>query len=351
MDKFDQIRQGWVLTDKMVEETMQQSFSAAYEFGHGNTFHLGGQGGLAPSAGGGGGGAIGKNARAGKGGDGGSVRVDDSGYTVPTPSTHFEDIKLSEWDPDTSSVTPGAGGGGAGAIGDDAIGGDGGNGGNQVIGTYDIEAMRRDGFSGQIEIVIGKGGRPLLPNQLPKAGEDTILRFMKKDGSLLKEVRAEGGLSATPSLAAYLDGWSEPQRDHLRATRFRVTSLMMASALEMHAGNFYVLGADWRFFDPPCIPVDTIFNVIVSCRFDSLLKDVPTVIFLSLFDPAGRETSRAPLIFDPAQCIHGMAHFAVPLGTTLELAGEWQVRVWTRSQILSYIEFKVRDRSIPEASN
>jgi hypothetical protein len=211
--------------------------------------------------------------------------------------------------------------------------------------------MRLDGFSGQIEITIGKGGKPLLPNQLPKAGEDTILRFMKKDGSVLKEVRAEGGLSATPCLASYLEGWHEPQPEDLRATRFRVTSLMMASALEMHAGNFYALGADWLFFDAPCIPVDAIFNVIVSCRFAGLVENIPTVIFLSMIDPAGRETSRAPLIFDPAKCVHGMAHFATPLGTTLDLAGDWQVRVWSKSQILSFIDVKVRDCSSIELPN
>ena len=137
----------------------------------------------------------------------------------------------------------------------------------------------------------------------------------------------------------------------LRTIRFRVTSLMMASALEMHASNFYVFGGDWRFYDVPCFPVDTIFNVIVSCRFDRLVGNKPTIIFLSLLDPAGRETSRAPLPLDPAQCVHGMAHFAVPLGTTLDLAGEWQVRVWSSSEILSFIDVRVRDQSNLEVAN
>lgn len=348
LERFDQIRQGWILTDKMAGTVMEKSFpSIVQDFGQGNIFHLGGQGGLGPGAGGGGGGAIGQNARGGKGGDGGSLKVDDTEYTLPISDFPSYDWKQPKWDPDLAGPTPpGAGGGGGGAVGDNAVAGDGGNGGDRVVGRYDLEAMRRDGFCGKVGVIVGQGGKPTLPNQLPNAGEDTILRFLKDDGSVLKEVRADGGMSATPRLATYLEGWNEPDGDNLRKTRFRVTSLMMASAAEVHSGNFYILGGDWRFYDIPGFPCDTIFSVVVSCRFDGLVSELPTVVFLSLFDPASRETSRAPLVIDPAQCIHGMASFIVPLGATLDLAGDWQVRVWSGSQVLSFLDVRVRDQSV-----
>jgi len=104
---------------------------------------------------------------------------------------------------------PGAGGGGAGAIGDGVSGGDGGSGGEWVSAQIDMAALRNAGFD-RIEYTVGKGGAgPRLPGQHAPDGEDTVVNFLAKDGTILKTIRAAGGRGAKSGAPHLPDGVAE----------------------------------------------------------------------------------------------------------------------------------------------
>lgn len=140
------------------------------------TLNLGGQGGAAPGAGGGGGAAIGSNAKGGRGGDGGRIFKD--GRLADASALHpWMDVLSSA----SKGCPPGSGGGGVPAIGDDAVGGRGGDGG-------DIHSGKFTATGGTYRVKVGRGAR--LPGEL---GGSSFIKMVKKDGSVERVTPVTGG--------------------------------------------------------------------------------------------------------------------------------------------------------------
>src|SRR5262249_44686235 len=130
------------------------------------------------------------------GGPGGAHRIDRGEYSLPLAD---DDAKAGLTDDPLlhtdvgSEVYPGAGGGGAGAIGDDTVAGDGGGGGEHVSARIDIAELRNQGLD-HIEVTVGKrGSGTRFPGQHGGDGEDTVLKFVARDGTVLKTICARGG--------------------------------------------------------------------------------------------------------------------------------------------------------------
>jgi hypothetical protein len=242
LDEFDQLAQSWALSPEMAEEVIKASSASEVNLSN-STVHLGGEGGRGPGAGGGGGGAIGKNARGGRGGDGGGNRIDEGMFSRP-PVAQPRDTPPQLAVNTDLPLGVGGGGGGGGAIGDRARGGDGGGGGEHVLALIDLVAMRAAGLD-HVEVVVGKGGAvPSLPGQHAPKAEDSLVRFVAKDGTILKEIRASGGLGGK-SAAAYLpDDVSELSLKDI-TDGFRITTLFPVSSLQLQNGLVFVLGGGW----------------------------------------------------------------------------------------------------------
>lgn len=188
------------------------------------TVNLGGEGGAAIGAGGGGGPAIGANAQGGRGGDGGRVTID---------GRLADNSELMSWSevlrgtPDTPP--PGSGGGGAPAIGDDAVGGRGGDGGDIHAfthtldkGTYHITVGQSSGLPGEIgsstyiekiapdgstewatpKARAGLSGDSYLPEDVPEIDAATISRGVRVCClTVVKGARIENGVHAVSRFA------------------------------------------------------------------------------------------------------------------------------------------------------
>lgn len=174
-------QQGWPLTTAMATDAIHTSFTNVAVAIADSVLHLGGEGGRAPGSGGGGGGAIGPSARAGRGGDGGRI-TDLDGRPLP-PSELMRFMAGVSMGP-----PPGAGGAGSGALGPNALAGDGGNGGDGFSGALDVEPGDR------FEFEVGEGGQPgYLPGQHGSAGGDTVITHRSSDGQIKRVLRARGG--------------------------------------------------------------------------------------------------------------------------------------------------------------
>lgn len=335
LNEYDQLKQGWALDTKMAKEVLQAS-SANVEVAVSNSvLHLGGQGGQAPGAGGGGGGAIGRHAHAGRGGDGGTQRIDSGEFTTPHSSRSLPPeptIKAERGVVDRAD-RPGAGGGGGGAIGEGAVGGDGGGGGESVEATIDVVALRKAGFE-RIEYVVGTGGNASrMPGQRPKDGEDTIVNFVSKDGAILKSIRAAGGKAPLPRLP---DGVEELSAADIIAG-FRVSVLMTVNAAELRDGLYFVLGGDWGSFPVARLPCDAAYTVLCTAHWGLSDRAVAKGLFLSLLSPIGREASTRYLIVPADDPAPGFRRWIQSIGTTFDAEGTWRLRVHSGGFLLAEV--------------
>jgi hypothetical protein len=93
-------------------------------------------------------------------------------------------------------VSQGAGGGGAGVIGDGAIGGEGGGGGECIFGVLNSEDLK--GVH-HFDIQVGKGG-------LNGPGDDSIINLCDENGRVVRQIVAKGAskvlLRTSPHLVA-----------------------------------------------------------------------------------------------------------------------------------------------------
>ncbi|MCH9807213.1 MAG: hypothetical protein K0U74_05735 [Alphaproteobacteria bacterium] len=340
---FDKIQQGWILDDQMTTDAAEASFSQVEIAVNNSTISLGGKGGAAPGAGGGGGGAIGRNASGGHGGDGGGKRIVDGEFTVPFADADASVVLndgLSDPIVCPDGRAPGSGGGGAGASGDNLRGGDGGGGGELVRGVFDLVALRTAGFD-RIEVEIGKGGvGASMPGQHGISGDDTVLRFLKHDGTVLRTVRAKGGIGAASAGSTLPEGTVELSLTDIN-DGFRIQSLMAVNGAENRDGLLYVLGGDWTNLKFPMLPTDAQFTVVVSARWRTLNGQSSRGIFLTLTNPLGQEVSCANLIIpsDGLHTCHGQ--WIHPIGAKFDVEGLWTVTIRSGQFMLATTDIHV----------
>lgn len=336
LEEYDRIQQGWILDSDMAREAIEASSSEI--FVSNSTIKLGGEGGKAPGAGGGGGGAIGRGAQAGRGGDGGGHRIDNGDYALPMPEDYPTFIEIDEFLKSTLDHVPGVGGGGEGVIGDGAIAGNGGNGGECVSGIIDISEMRKDGLH-KIEVTVGKGGTN------GGDGEDSILRFLTEDGRVLKTIRAAGGKGGASALP---DGVVEITLEDIK-NNLRVSTLMTANAVDIRDNLMFLLGADWVNVFVPHVPFDMTWPIIFVVRWKPCEWEMPRGFFLSLLRPDGREVSRQGFFIPKEADAEGYRRYIQHLGVKLDAEGVWTLKIHSGGFVLARIEVNIIIKTLPSA--
>jgi hypothetical protein len=322
--------EGWPLTNAMTDQAIETSFSDVGIAINHSTIELGGRGGQDPSAGGGGGGAIGRGARAGRGGDGGKHH-----NFRPEPSSSsgvFEDIL--EQGGLSPEQMPGAGGVGAGAIGENAVAGDGGNGGDRVSCLIAVEP----GDVYEYEVAKGgKGGG--LPGQHAEDGGGTVFRIRSADGVLKRVVRAQGGKG--PRAGQLPDGAVEISKADL-AGGFQVSSLLSVNAAEIRDGLLFILGGGWGKYSVPKLPFDVIWQFVCTTSWSSLDPFAARWLQLCVLDPQGVEVSR--IAFEvPLQVLKDTGSLSfISVGVSLNNEGLWVIRVQSGGFLLSQIGVSVK---------
>ena len=239
---------------------------------------------------------------------------------------------------------PGAGGGGAGAIGDGAVAGDGGGGGEQVSAIIDInklKELRQRGFH-HAEVVVGQAGPgPRHLGEHGRAGEDTLIKFVTRDGAVLKTIRTRGGQGGASGGASLPDGVAGLFDDDVERGGFCITTLMPANAVEVRDSLVFVLGGNWASLQVPTIPSDARLHVVCTARWRTLEGATPRGIFLSLVNPAGREASSEALVV-PAQSLQGgFCSWVSTIGATLDAEGAWTLRLHSGGYLLAHFDVQV----------
>lgn len=319
LDDFKQLQTGWALGDDAAE-SVRKGQASSISISN-SSFELGGKGGAAPGAGGGGGGAIGPGARGGKGGKGGNFFVDEGDFMLPWtgPNSRQEIVE-------TISPPQWSGGGGGGAIGPNAIGGNGGNGGDEYQGCFDIEALNAAGWNGSIEYEIGDGGKgSRLPGEIPSAGGSVVLRFKHHNGTVLKDVKVNGGVPTGPEFPEGVRGISDADLDG----GLQVTTLMAVNAAEIsNNGYIHILGGDWRRYHLAQIPGDLVLLVFCSIQWRKLdLASKAVGFHLFLLDPNGKRLAHQPLIVKQDFPNSGGIKFLLQIGSSAELLGEYSLQI------------------------
>jgi hypothetical protein len=225
---------------------------------------LGGQGGLAPGAGGGGGGALGTSARGGDGGPGGKLIFAGS-----------------------PGLAPGSGGGGSGVVGDNAQGGQGGGGGDLVqveIGQEEMAKLREEGFD-RIEFRVGEGGKSDGP------GEDTIANFVNVDGKVLKTIVAKAGVPGAPPKQG---DFGREVASYDIESGLNITALTLSECAQVKNGLLYLLGAGWENFQFQTIPFEAQWPLV--CTIDTGSIEAGTVLTFKVIvkDPTGFQVLEEP---------------------------------------------------------
>lgn len=329
---YDRIQQGWALDTEMARRAILASVTPADVHITDSNVSLGGQGGKAPGAAGGGGGAIGRNARGGGGGNGGDYRVDEGDYSLPWPEDASGRIESDELSALGVDYIPGAGGGGAGAVGNSVRGGDGGDGGDQISALIDITQLRHAGFH-HAEIVVGKGG------ENGGDGGDTIVNFVTEDGTVLKTLRASGGQGGGTKVP---QGCAEVGPSDV-ASKFRVSTFLVANSLEMREGLCFMLGADWTDYIVPHLPFDATWPIAFFLRWEAFEWSSPRVIFLSLLRPDGSEVASQALIIPLESGLLGAWRGVLALTATLDSEGTWSLRLHSGDLLLAQLSVAVHN--------
>lgn len=334
LEEYDRIQQGWILNTEMAQQAIAASVPPADVLITDSKVSLGGEGGNAPGAGGGGGGAIGRGARGGRGGSGGEYHVDHGAFSLPWAEDAPSHLNSSELTALGVDFVPGAGGGGAGAIGEGVTGGDGGDGGNCVSGLIDLSQLRHAGFQ-RVECVIGREG------ENGTNGGDTIVNFLAEDGRVLKTILAAGGQGGGTKIP---EGCAEVGPSDV-ASKFRISTLLVANSLEIREGLFFMLGADWDNYSAPHLPVDAVWPVAYSFRWEAFEWTEPRAVFLSLLRPDGSEAVSQPLIIPIESGPAGMWRGCCGLNIKLDGEGLWAVRLHSGGLLLGQIPIAVTDIS------
>lgn len=260
------------------------------------TLILGGQGGLAPGAGGGGGAALGSGAKGGDGGEGGRhIFVGKQG------------------------MAPGAGGGGIGVTGENSIGGQGGGGGDLVhaeIDSDELERLKQEGFD-HFEVRVGQGG------QSGTSGEDSIINFVAADGTVLKSIVAKGGKGGA---AAYIPrGRALEQRDI--DCGFHIVSAMLAECAQVKHGLLNLLGAGWTNFNFQHSPFEA--NWPLALCIDSGTPASESILALELIvkDPNGFQSACTPFFIHPTAESINRQNIVIPVQFTGSTPGKWTISI------------------------
>ena len=124
---------------------------------------------------------------------------------------------------------------------------------------------------------------------------------------------------------------------------------MIASAVEIRDGLFFMLGGDWERFGAPNIPFDAIWPVICTARWEPRQWTVPRGLFLSALRPDGREASRLPLVIPTTVGAEGCYRWVYQLGFKLDIEGVWTLKVHSGSFLLAQIEVRVTVAPSPSA--
>jgi hypothetical protein len=288
--------------------------------------HLAGEGGKAPGAGGGGGGAVGPNSRAGHGGSGGHLWQANGADVQPSDANpDFED--------DFDGAPPGAGGGGGGAVGPGAIAGDGGDGGDCVIGAFDVEP------GDQLEIFVGAGGKAaVLPGQHAGSGEHSWVRLRSPDGLIKQFLLVAGGKGALSGKIP--DGYSTISQDDLDSG-FTISTLMLANSLDIRENLIFMLGGGWSKYTVPHMPIDVVWPVVCNANWTKELSQQTRGLQLCLSNPHGDEVSRLLLELPTALQAGNNCTWIQGLGAPLNQVGIWRVTVQSGAFLLAEVSVRV----------
>ncbi|AGT09682.1 hypothetical protein [Paracoccus aminophilus] len=282
--------------------------------------NLGGIGGMAPGAGGGGGGAIGTNARGGAGGNGGSVFK--NGILVD-PSA------LERWDREffgnLFDIPYGAGGAGEGALGESAVGGRGGDGG-------DIHFVEGSLPAGSFQIVVGRGSR--LPGEF---GQPTYIeRLGEGEKVYLFGDLALGGMSGD---SYFTDDVMAVQAEHLDSG-FSVNCLALHDGAEIDRGLPTVNRIGWSWIDIRNFPFDLVVNAIALFSFkEQFEKQVG--IFVSLVHDNFEKARIAVEVPQPeGSSLSVFCSFSI--GAQVQGPGTWRLVAHSDGILLNQMWFHVR---------
>jgi hypothetical protein len=340
LEEYDQLKQGWILDAKMAQEAIDASFSKAEVVIENSNVEVGGRGGNAPGAGGGGGGAIGRDARAGRGGDGGARRIEGGDSSLP-PIGEVTARLIEHLANAREGAYPGAGGGGAGAVGDGAVAGDGGGGGESVSAIVDTTELRQRGLD-HVEVTVGQAASGShLAGQHGASGGDSIMKFVARDGTVLKTIRARGGLGGASGASSLPDEVAELSADDIDQGAFCITTLMPANALDVRDNLAFILGGNWATYPVPTLPFDALWRVMCTARWRSLEGTTPRGLFLSLINPSGQEASCQALTV-PTESLQGrFCSWISTIGATLNTEGEWSLRLHSGGYLLAHFDVQV----------
>ena len=335
---FDALgRQGWALTDDMAETALQTSISLTAE-----AIALGGEGGRAPGAGGGGGGAIGANAIGGNGGPGGKITVE--GFSNPAEAVlALLDSGRTMLDDRQDGPFPGAGGGGAGAIGENAVGGHGGGGGDRVIARISEEemaALRSEGFE-RIDCIIPEGGQAAkYPGEHSEDGGETVLNFVTANGRVLRTIRAAGGKGAQS--ACEVPAGSRQITPADISEGFQVSAILPADVVYFRDGLCSVLGGGFTFTSVETLPVDLSWSLLLKVDFGASVGNTSFAIFVTVDNPGGREVLRLPVIVKRDVSGEPACLCYVPLIFNAQKPGPHAIRVMSGAFVLARTSIEVR---------
>lgn len=263
-----------------------------------------------------GGGAIGKNARAGDGGNGGGIRY-EGGIDSKDP------LALAL----TSGQFPGAGGGGAGSEGENAVGGGGGGGGDRVGAVIPLQELERDHGPLSIQVSIGEGGRPgMYPGEHSGDGGDTTLKFVTGDGKILKSIVAEGGRRGEPGFAIPPEAKEATSAEI--AVGLKVSTFMASHGVHVQNSLLYVLGGGINKYSFPSLPGDVACWATVVVSMGQLPVSRILTFFVVVNSPDGEEVVRLPFTPVKGEAIPAFNFIQLmPLQFQAQVAGVYDLRV------------------------
>jgi hypothetical protein len=273
------------------------------DYEEGSPILLGGEGGMAPGAGGGGGAAIGQDARGGQGGRGGKIIFGGS-----------------------AGQAPGAGGGGGG--------------GDYVaveIARDEFQRLRAAGFD-HAEFRVGHGGKGGSP------GEDTIANFVSATGEVLKSIVAKGGQSGPPG--NLLEGGRDVTDSDLKKG-LQVSSILLAECAQIRNGLLYLLGAGWEHFEFPSAPFDANWPLACTVSTGQLELDTSLALFVIVSDPTGFQVMKERFMISPAPRAVSRPNILIPIHFTGSTSGVWLIRIVSGRHVLASlpVEIKIREET------
>lgn len=287
---------GSQLTQDDIEAIAQTNVIVAAEI-----LNLGGEGGAAPGAGGGGGAAIGSNARGGRGGDGGRIFKDGRLADTSALQPWRKVINVAP-----ESRPPGSGGGGAPAIGDDAVGGRGGDGGDIHTGNLTLSA-------GTYRVKVGRGAR--LPGEI---GGSSFIEVVKEDGSTEPVTpKVGGGLSGDSYLPEDM-----PEIDAAAVeSGVRVCCLAVVEGVSLEDGAHSIKRFGLSAWDLCELPSEVIFTVFTAITKPA---DKRMGYFVSLlFD--GEEKARIAVPATEREDGYATSSYSFPIGAYFETEGPCRI--------------------------